>query len=229
MAYRFFFLSLTILFFSLKINAQTENCPRGRMYECTGLCGFFTDQNNDGFCDYSIVEEKLKTDSIAAGMIDTEEPQQQENQAVTNIVNTTNDTVIKDSVKVEKIEVDNKKTSIKPPIKKDLRPRYPLTFISLLTLIPYFISSLLVKTKTIKKRIHRKIWNYILLITFTVAGILGLILVIQINYKIMMNLFLENLKLHVEFGISMAIISIIHVIWHWNYYFSRKKQKEESL
>jgi cation transport ATPase len=207
-----------ILLYSYILSAQTEKCPRGTMHECPGLCGLFIDENNDGFCDYSTVTEQLVTDTVMEEFINMNN--QQEGDIETN-----EDTTAKDPALTEEdIKVEDNNT--KPHKKKNKKSRYPLIFISLITLIPYLITSILVKTKTIKKQLHRKIWNYILLITFTVAGILGLVLVIQINYNIMMNLFLGNLKLHVEFGISMAIISIIHMIWHWKYYFSMKKQKD---
>ena len=226
MTHKFILILITSFFFTLNVHAQTKKCPRGIMYECPGLCGWYVDENNDGFCDYSIVEKEVVIDPIVNTTDSTQQQNSQEQNKQTEVNNNSDDTLIKDTVIVDNKEANNKTTTTKTSTKKNLRPRYPLIFISLITLIPYFITTLLVKAKIMKKRIHRKIWNYILLITFTVAGILGLLLVIQINYKIMMNLFLENLKLHVEFGISMAIISIIHVIWHWKYYFSIKKQKD---
>ena len=224
MTHKLILILIISISFTLNIQAQTKKCPRGTMYECTGLCGWYVDKDNDGFCDYSIVEKEVVIEPVVNTTDSTQQQNHQEQNNQTEIDN--GDTLIKDTVIIDNKEANNKTTTTKTSTKKNLRPRYPLIFISLITLIPYLITTLLVKAKIMKKRIHRKIWNYILLITFTVAGILGLLLVIQINYKIMMNLFLENLKLHVEFGISMAIISIIHVIWHWKYYFSIKKQKD---
>jgi hypothetical protein len=73
-----------------------------------------------------------------------------------------------------------------------------------------------------KKRItliqHRKIWNVLLLITFLVSGIFGLILAITISTGFRLSFYATLLFWHVEFGIAMATISIFHIAWHWNYY-----------
>ena len=102
----------------------------------------------------------------------------------------------------------------------------PITYLLIellsVTLGLYFISILLVKIKLYKKITHRKIWNYILLITFLTAALLGLLLVVLINYQIRTDFYLTYLALHVDFGIAMSVVGIIHFIWHWNYYFRKK-------
>ena len=53
---RFFVLLLISLFFSVAYCQQEpEKCPFGGREDCTGYCGLFTDENEDGFCDYSIL------------------------------------------------------------------------------------------------------------------------------------------------------------------------------
>jgi spermidine synthase len=47
---------------------------------------------------------------------------------------------------------------------------------------------------------------------------LGLILAYQINSKIELPNIKQIIKWHVNFGISMSIIGLIHFLWHWNYY-----------
>lgn len=89
-------------------------------------------------------------------------------------------------------------------------------------LILYAVSLLLVKTKRYKKITHRKIWNYLLLITFLVSALLGLWLVVLINYELDTEFFKSYLTWHVDFGIAMSVVGIIHFIWHWNYYFRKK-------
>ncbi|MBQ7985485.1 MAG: hypothetical protein IJ250_07625, partial [Bacteroidales bacterium] len=42
---------------SLSAQQKTENCPRGGQENCTGICGRFTDENKDGYCDYSKLTE----------------------------------------------------------------------------------------------------------------------------------------------------------------------------
>ncbi|HPW90554.1 MAG TPA: hypothetical protein PLJ40_03995 [Paludibacteraceae bacterium] len=90
------------------------------------------------------------------------------------------------------------------------------------TLVLYGASVLLVKRKCYKKATHRKIWNYILLVTFLVSALLGLWLVILLNYDIETDFYTSYLTWHVDFGIAMSIVGIIHFLWHWNYYFGKK-------
>lgn len=95
---------------------------------------------------------------------------------------------------------------------------YNLIFISALTLGSYLITHLLKRFDVISKTVHRRIWNLVLLLTFLISGMLGLLLVVQINYEILGGWYLEFLYLHVEFGISMALVAMIHALWHIRYY-----------
>jgi hypothetical protein len=70
---------------------------------------------------------------------------------------------------------------------------------------------------------HRKLWNLVLLASFMISGILGLIMTFAIDFDLPLRLYSLILWLHVEAGIVMAIISIFHVLWHLRYYFPRKK------
>lgn len=102
--------------------------------------------------------------------------------------------------------------------KKEKAKPYPLITICLATLLLYAGSVALVKLGKIKKVTHRKLWNMLLLISFLMSGILGLLLVFQMNYDFWMKGFGTFLTLHVDFGIAMAIISIFHVCWHLSYF-----------
>jgi len=97
-------------------------------------------------------------------------------------------------------------------------------FSSFLYLITWSFSKLYI----LKKNTHLKIWNVILLLTFLVTAILGILLAAQVNYKWDIPYLKELLNWHVNFGIAMAIISVFHFINHWKYYwhiFSNDKNK----
>jgi spermidine synthase len=70
----------------------------------------------------------------------------------------------------------------------------------------------------VSKTIHRKFWNVLLLITFMITGLIGLAMVMKINYKLAIPFFDDLVKYHVDFGIGMVIIGLIHFWWHLNYY-----------
>ena len=93
-------------------------------------------------------------------------------------------------------------------------------FIPILLLLSIFYATTYIldsKKKLLSKQ-HRKIWNVVLLITFLVSASFGLLLAISISSGIRLSFYADLLFWHVEFGIAMAIISLIHIAWHWNYY-----------
>lgn len=100
---------------------------------------------------------------------------------------------------------------------------YNSILISALVLGAYFGSVMLVKLKKVELRKQRRFWNIVLLISFLISGILGLILAILIDQKISISWYLSMLRLHVRLGIVMAIVSIFHAWWHLKYYFSLGK------
>lgn len=95
---------------------------------------------------------------------------------------------------------------------------YHLLPISLVLILLYFITYILSKKKIISIINHKKIWNVLLLITFLISGILGIILIIEINFGITIPLPFNMLFWHVEIGIAMFVICIIHIIERWNYF-----------
>lgn len=97
--------------------------------------------------------------------------------------------------------------------------------ISLIVLVCYFVSFLLVKFKKITSIIQRRFWNIILLVNFLISGIIGIILAIFIDLKISFLWYQQLLSLHVKTGIVMALVAIFHTLWHLPYYLSLFKKK----
>jgi hypothetical protein len=82
----------------------------------------------------------------------------------------------------------------------------------------YGTSFVLYRTKRIRISVHRKIWNLLLLTTFLVTGVFGLILTIDLDYTLPFTIPVDLLFWHVEAGIVMTLISLFHAGWHFNYY-----------
>lgn len=99
---------------------------------------------------------------------------------------------------------------------------FPILFI--LSLL-YGASILLVNKKLLTLATHRKIWNLLLLITFLISAILGILLILKINYgwQILPS---NSLFWHVETGIVMTTVSIFHILWHWSYFKNLLKTRE---
>jgi hypothetical protein len=95
---------------------------------------------------------------------------------------------------------------------------YLVSPIALGFFIIYGASFFLYKTKRIRIATHRKVWNVLLLGTFLVTGIFGVILAIQLDYPLPFRIPIDLLFWHVEAGIAMTLISLFHMGWHFNYY-----------
>jgi len=117
-------------------------------------------------------------------------------------------------------EIQDEEEAIESSKKSKTPKPYRLLGISSITLLAYFLTMMLVRGGRMKRLTHRKIWNTILLITFLVSCILGFLLVVQLNYQFefLKSLYLSSLKLHVEFGIAMTLVAIIHIFWHIKYF-----------
>ncbi len=93
----------------------------------------------------------------------------------------------------------------------------PLAFTGL---TGYLLTLLLVRAQVISGVLHRKIWNTILLVSFLVSGILGLLLVIRLNYKLEWPFLDPWMKWHVDAGILLSLAGAFHLAWHLRYYLS---------
>ena len=95
---------------------------------------------------------------------------------------------------------------------------YYLMPISMLLIMLYLITFISSKKKIISVVNHKKIWNILLLISFLISGLLGILLIIKINFGTSIILPFNILFWHVEAGIVMFVICIFHIIEHWHYF-----------
>lgn len=102
---------------------------------------------------------------------------------------------------------------------------YHFLLLSILIFGCYFFSNYLVKIKKISLITNRRFWNIVLLISFLISGILGLLLAMFIDLKLSISWYQPALWFHVEFGIIMALVAIFHTFWHLPYYISILKKK----
>ncbi|MFH1559558.1 MAG: hypothetical protein ABIC19_03515, partial [Patescibacteria group bacterium] len=93
----------------------------------------------------------------------------------------------------------------------------------------YIATWSLARKKIITLAAHKKLWNYLLLISFLISGFSGLFLVLKVNYGLIIQWPFNLLYWHVELGIAMAAISVFHIIWHWQYYFSKCRIKIREI
>lgn len=98
---------------------------------------------------------------------------------------------------------------------------YHFFFIATFLIISYGLTYLLSLGKIITLFTHRKIWNFFLLFSFFVSGILGILLVLKVSYNWPLP-FPNSLFWHVEAGIAMATVAFFHILWHLNYFLPKK-------
>ena len=204
--------------------------------DCPGRCGRFIDNNGDGFCDrgrLSSPQNTVKEEAPAtveeqpaapAKRVDAAKPERP--SAASQPTKKEEAVAVEDTFEpLEPIIEDDFSPSAPVDAPKEKKP-YDLIWISLVTLGLYAVTLILVKTGRMKLAIHRKIWNFLLLITFLVSCLLGFFLVIQINYHLAWDALATIRYYHVQFGIAMTIVAMLHVLWHIPYfktYFKKKK------
>ena len=105
---------------------------------------------------------------------------------------------------------------------------YPLFPISILVILFYSLSFTFSRLGIVSKANHRKFWNVMLLITFLTTGLIGMIMVVKINYKLVMSFYEQLVGYHVGFGIGMAVIGFFHFWWNLNYYLNLLKGKKSK-
>jgi hypothetical protein len=108
----------------------------------------------------------------------------------------------------------------KPPVKRrpvGTRPYY-LVWLLAGAVALYSLTRLLVALRKLRPSTHRRLWNVVVLLGFLGVAITGLLLVLRVSYGLVLPSPLEFLFWHVEAGIVFAIVGVIHLWWHWKYY-----------
>ena len=57
-----------------------------------------------------------------------------------------------------------------------------------------------------------------LLVSMIVSALLGVFLILAIDFNIKIALPFDMLFWHVEAGIALGIVGIFHIFWHWRYF-----------
>ena len=105
---------------------------------------------------------------------------------------------------------------------------YHLALILAAALLLYLITFGLYKLKVFERQAHRKIWNTLLLLAFLLVAALGILLVLQVNYKWELDWLDAYTTIHVDAGIALVLSGLLHLSWHLDYYgrlFRRNNRK----
>lgn len=240
-------ITLLLAFVALPMFAQVEqDCGA---IDCPGRCGRFIDQNGDGFCDRGRLSEAAKpaatpapaeaqhSEAPVAEPTSKSKPAAEhsakpvQNVPATNVQPETEEDAHTGATQLE--EPQPQPQPVEPVQEEETAPAsggspYHLVLITLFTIGLFALTRILVAANVIKLAMHRKIWNVVLLITALMSCLIGLFLVFQVNYNIKMEWFWTLKVLHVEFGIAMTIIAILHIFWHMNYWKTLFKGKKNQ-
>ena len=92
---------------------------------------------------------------------------------------------------------------------------YNLIPLATTTLILYLVSYLLYLEDRLKRNMFYNIWKYVLIVSFILTGVTGLLLVIFVNYGIQTSWNLTIDFWHAEFAIVMAVSTSLHFHLYW--------------
>ena len=92
---------------------------------------------------------------------------------------------------------------------------YDILLPALPVLFGYLLTYTLYRTDLMKKSFHVNVWNFIIGCSFLISGLAGFILLILLDMRIALPVSAQLLYWHVEFGITVAIVTIFHFHTYW--------------
>lgn len=214
---RYFLLLLGVICFQLT-EAQCEDS----IVNCTGECGKFTDDNNDLICDNSIIDSSFlhKDETIVPDKPNKASIQKPEKKLTGENKATHLDNPKPDSISIIQVKQEQAQPIPSQVQQKKKHNNVPYHFFSIaLPLIGlYILLQWLSNQQKIKKASFFKIWNMLLLITFVITALLGLVLTVKLIYHIQIPFIKSIYLVHVDVGVAMSVITLFHLARHWKYY-----------
>ena len=88
-------------------------------------------------------------------------------------------------------------------------------------LIAVYLASLFLSRqgKYLSVALHRKIWNALLVIAFTMTAFSAIFYLLMLDYN--MNILpsqVDSSFWHIEFGLAFILIGVFHALWHIPYF-----------
>lgn len=92
---------------------------------------------------------------------------------------------------------------------------YEIITYSLAPILAYICSFSLYRLKIIRRAIHVRLWNIVLLISFLISAGFGMLVLFRLEYGINIPELVFLNFWHVEIGIALFVISILHIHSYW--------------
>jgi hypothetical protein len=240
---------LFLIFFLFAINLViAEDCPIGLVNDTApGSCGLYTDKNSDNLCDLSQDLNDSCDQNLTVGDLDSTQIKSMTVEQVAEyykiegekfaeeisklagikVKKSDSFQVLHDNYGVRPVNVREIATAMKQSSVINVTAEsksthlYNSLWVALATIVLYGATWFLSYKEKISKFLHRKIWNWLLLISFIPVLLTSLFWLLRVDYGIIVNFPLNITFWHVEFGIVMVLISIFHIIWHTQYYLKK--------
>jgi cation transport ATPase len=230
---------LLILFFISAVSVTALDCPIGLINDTApGSCGLYTDKNTDNICDLSQPTDSCDTNLTATDLTSNEikamtveqvaehyniegEKFAEEISKIAGIKVKKSDSfqILHDQYAVRPVSVREIALSMQKNTTTVTTQNHYIILIILLTTILYITTWFLSKKEKITTQAHRKIWNWILFITFIPTLVTSLLWLLRVEWGIILRVPFNIEYWHIIFGMIMIMISIFHIIWHTKYYF----------
>jgi len=239
---------LTLILFASNVHAL--DCPIGLVNDTApGSCGLYIDKNVDSLCDLSQdLNDSCDVNLTATDLTSTEIKAMTVEQ-VAEHYNIEGEQFAKEISKVAGVTVKKSDSfqylhdnyAVRPIVVREValairknsnetitivdtstEQRHYLIPIILVTIIAYLSTWFLSKKEKISTILHRKIWNWLLLITFIPVTITSILWILRVEYGIIIPVFFNISYWHLIFGVIMILISVFHIIWHVKYYFKKR-------
>ena len=185
-----------------------NSCERGKV-NCAypGDCHSYTDSNGDNICDRS--QSNPTSSSSTSSTSVTQVSTSTAAVASVNVTSTPSTT---------QAAVTSTATGTDTAASASNKSSYYFIPILIVLVILYGITWTLSAKKIMRTLLHRKIWNIVLLAAVIVSALLGIFLVLNIDFDFNITLPFNMLFWHVEAGIALSIIAVFHIAWHWRYF-----------
>jgi len=222
-----------LLLFLILPTVTAVSCPFGLVMDAfPGQCGRYIDDNANSICDLS---EQVKYDETVHQEVTGQEIKEMTVEEVAILYSMDPKDLVKsisayvnapvqteDNIEDLHDEFELQASTVKVLAQTNARTpapvkKYHMLQIALVSTLLYLFTYFMSKKKMISQLAHKQVWNLLLTITFMISAVLGILLVIRINYgwfEMPFNL----LYWHVEAGLSMAVITIFHIIFYWRYF-----------
>jgi hypothetical protein len=215
-----------------------SSCPRGEV-NCVypGECRSYIDTNGDRICDRSQPAPVAVIAAVKPAVTTTPAATTAAKPAVTAAPAPATSTLVVSGPASAALAVTTSTTSI--PTSEatpeaaasetiTLKHSYYFVPVFLVLAILYALTWILSNQKIIKTLTHRKIWNFVLLISMAISALLGLFLILNIDFNWNVSLPFNMLFWHVEAGIALGAIGAFHIFWHWRYFVKFLKPTEKA-